>query len=166
MLAPGTLHQSGDTLEWPEVRLDGPRRLVLLADYVAEWEVGGFPRQRISVPAGYEFDGASIPAVLEWYLGRDHILPAAVLHDWQYEFAGRVPRDSHLYRDETGAWVEAGHEWSRKESDRFFARNLRFCDISDGQRRNAYRAVRIGGWIPWRKAERRGAPPKPVPATP
>ena len=164
MLAPGTLHQSSDTLEWPEVRLEGPRHLVLLSDYVVEWEADGFPRQRLIVPAGYEFDGASIPAVLEWYLGRDYILPAAVPHDWQYGFAGRIPADSHLYRDETGEWVEAGHAWSRKEADRFFARNLRFCDISDGQRRNAYRGVRIGGWIAWRKAKRRAALRKLTPA--
>ena len=128
-----------------------------MSDYVIEWEATGFPRQRLVVPAGFECDGASVPAVLEWYLGRETILPAAVPHDWQYAHAGRMPAGSHLYEHDAGGWVDAAYLWSRKDSDRFFARNLRFCAISDGRRRNAYRAVRLIGWRAWRAAERRGA---------
>jgi len=149
-----TLAGHGDLLRWPELRLVGPRRYALLADYTVEWEADGYPRQRLVVPSGFECDGASVPAVLEWYLGRERILPAAVPHDWQYAHAGGLPPDSHLKRLDDGAWVPAEHVWTRKEADRFFARNLRFCDIRDHQRRNAYRAVRIGGWVPWRAAVR------------
>jgi hypothetical protein len=157
MLKPGTLRHAADTLEWPDVRLAGPRRLVLAADYVVEWEAAGFPRQRLIVPRDFECDGASIPAPLEWYLGRDLILPAAVPHDWQYAFAGMIPAESHLVLTADGAWVPAGHIWTRDESDRFFARNLKFCELRSDQRRNAYRAVRVAGWIPWRRALRRSA---------
>jgi len=159
MMTPGIHHSRGDTLEWPEVILVGPRRFRLASRYVVEWQAEGVPRQRLIVPEGFECDGASIPALLEWYLGRDLILPAAVPHDWQYAFAGHLPPESHLYRDETGEWLEAHFVWSRKDSDRFFARNLTFCDIRDHQRRNAYRAVRLAGWIPWR----RGTPARPAP---
>jgi hypothetical protein len=154
VLQPATLTKRDDTLVWPDIRLVGPRRYRLGSAYVVEWEAGGFPRQRLTVPEGFECDGASVPALLEWYLGRERILPAAVPHDWQYAHAGRIPSSSHHYL-EAGQWVEANHVWTRRDSDRFFARNLRFCDIRDHQRRSAYRAVRVGGWIPWRQAERR-----------
>lgn len=140
-------------LPWPEVQIVGPRQYELLADYQIEWRAEGFPLQRLVVPAKFLFDGASIPAILEWYLGRERILPAAVIHDWQYAFAGHIPSESHLYLDDKdGLWKPTGFVWSRKDCDRFFARNLKFCDIRDGQRRNAYRAVRLFGWIPWRRA--------------
>lgn len=149
------IHQVGrDVLDWPSVSIVAPRRIELLEDYVIEWQAEGYPRQRIVVPKGFECDGASIPAVLEWYLGRDNILPAAVPHDWQYRHKGHVPPESHLYLTEDGEWEEADHVWTRKESDRFFARNLRFCDIRGDQRRNAYRAVRVAGWILWRKKKK------------
>jgi hypothetical protein len=155
MLRSGSFHENGDTLRWPELRIAGPRRYELLAEYSMEWQVSGFPRQRLVVPQGFECDGASVPALLEWYLGREKILPAAVPHDWQYAFAGRIPAGSHLYLADDGEWKRADHLWTRDESDRFFARNLKFCEIRNDQRRNAYRAVRIGGWIAWRRAERR-----------
>lgn len=162
MLGPGRLHENGDVLHWPDVRLAGPGRLVLLSDYVVEWQAEGHPRQRLIVPAGFQCDGASVPAPLEWYLGREKILPAGVAHDWQYHHAGRIPPATHLRLTPDGAWTRADHVWTRDESDRFFARNLRFCDIRDHQRRNAYRAVRLAGWIPWQRALRRMAQAVPA----
>lgn len=157
MLQPQTMHENGDTLHWPDVRLIAPRKFELLSDYVVEWQAEGYPRQRLIVPRLFVCDGASVPALLEWYLGREKILPAGVAHDWQYAYGGRIPTDSHLYLQQDGTWTEANYLWTRKESDRFFARNLRFCDISGHQRRNAYRAVRIGGRGAWRRGERRVA---------
>jgi hypothetical protein len=150
ILEPGGYRERGDTLEWPDLRLAGPRKYVLLADYVIEWQAEGVPRQRLVVPEGFECDGASVPALLEWYLGRDRILPAAVPHDWQYRAGGRLPSGSHLVLTKEGEWREVDHLWTRKESDRFFARNLRFCDIRPDQRRNAYRAVRLFGIRAWK----------------
>lgn len=153
-----------DRVEWPDLLIVAPRRYQLQSDYRVEWEASGFPRQRLVVPAGFECDGASIPAALEWYLGREKILPAAVPHDWQYAFAGRVRAGSHSYLDPVdGLWKPVEFIWSRKDADRFFARNLRFCDLRGHQRRNAYRAVRLAGWIPWRRAAKKMAL-KAVPA--
>jgi hypothetical protein len=150
----GLIEAAGDRLDWPEIAIVAPRRYRLLADFCVEWEKEGFPRQRLIVPAGFECDGASVPAIVEWYLGREKILPAAVPHDWQYAHAGRLPAETHLYLDD-GQWKPATYTWSRKEADRFFGRNLRFCDIRSDQRRNAYRAVRLFGWIPWQTAKKR-----------
>jgi hypothetical protein len=156
MLNPGTIHNDGDRLEWPRILIVAPKRYLLDADYVIDWTATGHPRQRLIVPAGFECDGASVPAILEWYLGREKILPAAVPHDWHYAFAGRIPPESHLQMAEDGSWIPANHLWTRDEADRFFARNLKFCEIRNGQRRDAYRAVRLAGWIAWRRAERKG----------
>jgi hypothetical protein len=165
MKTAGILHLDADRLEWPEVRLVAPRRYELAADYRIEWEVAHFPRQRLIVPSRFVCDGASVPSALEWYLGREKILPAAVAHDWQYAFAGRIPDESHLYQDPAdGLWKPAGFLWSRQECDRFFARNLRFCGIRNDQRRNAYRAVRLFGGVHWARAARRMAR-DPVAAT-
>ncbi len=149
-MSPEMRYADKDSLEWPKVALIAPRKIKLLEEFVVEWVAEGFPRQRLVVPKGFVCDGASIPAMLEWYLGRDNILPAAVPHDWQYAFGGQIPKDSHLVQNSDGTWKEADFVWSRKESDRFFARNLKFCSIKNHQRRNAYRAVRIGGWFAWR----------------
>lgn len=148
------LRSNGDVLHWPNVRLVAPRRFQLQEDYLVEWQAAGYPRQRLCVPAGFECDGASVPALLEWYLGRERILPAAVPHDWHYAFAGHIPPGSHHFLNGEGVWAETNHVWSRLEADRFFARNLKFCEISDHQRRNGYRAVRLGGVLAWRRARR------------
>lgn len=139
-----------DVLTWPRVEIVRPGWYRLLEEYVVEWQAEGVPRQRLSVPQGFECDGASVPAPLEWYLGRERILPAGVAHDFQYHYQGRTPIGSHEALQD-GVWTDQRYEWTRKESDRFFARNLRFCQISPGQRRNAYRAVRLAGRRPWRR---------------
>lgn len=144
-------------LSWPEVQVIAPRRYRLQADFSIEWKSGFFPRQRLVVPAGFECDGASVPRVLEWYLGRENILPASLVHDWQYTYAGRLPWKTHFFlHPEEGHWEPIRYVWSRVEVDRFFARNLRHCPVCEirrGQRRLAYRAVRLFGGIHWRRAE-------------
>lgn len=151
------IQEHPDWLKWPKIRIVAPRRYKVISDYTMEWSTEGYSRQRMIVPAGFQCDGASIPAALEWYLGRENILPAALIHDWQYTFAGKIPVESHLYRDpQDSLWKQADYIWSRRECDRFFARNLRFCcHIRGDQRRNAYRAVRLFGWLPWRRAEKK-----------
>jgi hypothetical protein len=142
---------NGDTLEWPRVELIAPRRIRLLQNFRVEWTADGFPRQALIIPAGFECDGGSVPAAAEWYLGRDNILPAAVPHDFQYYFQGKIPLESHLFWAHE-KWTPAYHIWSRDEVDRFFARNLQFCKgLSDKQRRRAYQAVHLFGGRSWGK---------------
>jgi hypothetical protein len=150
--AAGTLRVGGDVLAWPRTEIIRPGWYRLLEDYVVEWQAEGFARQRLTVPAGFECDGASVPALLEWYLGRERILPAGVAHDFQYRYQGRTPLGSHQALQD-GVWTDQRFAWSRQESDRFFARNLQFCKIKDHQRRNAYRAVRLAGRRPWGKGQ-------------
>ena len=148
----------GDTVHWPPTELLGPRQVRLLEDLNVEWEAEGYPRQLFTVPAGFICDGASVPKILHWYLGWSDILFAAFPHDFVYGYSGRVPSANHLYWHEGGNWREAGHEWTRDEADRFFARTLRFCGVAGHQRRNAYRAVKHFGGSAWRKGTHRPEP--------
>jgi hypothetical protein len=145
----------GDTLDWPNVRIVRPRWYRLEAEYALEWTARGWPRQRLVIPSGFECDMGSVPAIAEWYLGRELILPAALPHDFQYFHVGRHPPGS-LFMLGLQGWQEQSPDppWSRDMTDRFFARNLRFCDIRDDQRALAYRAVALGGWHPWRQHAR------------
>jgi hypothetical protein len=151
--------EATDTLDWPLAVKTGERSYMLMNDFVIEWQAEGFPRQMLIVPAGFEYDGASVPRIVEWYVGRDALFAAATAHDWHYAHAGVLPEGSHLYQTANGQWLDTLYKWTRLEADRFFARNLRF-PLPDGrrirgdQRRNAYRAVRLGGAAPWARAQR------------
>lgn len=63
----------------------------MIAHYVIEWAPEN-SRLRIIVSAGLQCDAASIPAALEWYLRRENILPAPLVHDWQYVLTGQIRR--------------------------------------------------------------------------
>ena len=141
---------------WPNVSLVWPRPRTwrLLRDYSVEWTAEGSPRQRLTVPAAFECDGASVPSVVEAYLGRELVLREALFHDWIYAHRGEVPAASHLYLDEcSGEWRPTGFAWSRRDADRLFARLLESNTFvrGDHRRRNAYRMVRLFGWLAWRR---------------
>jgi hypothetical protein len=147
---------NGDVLDWPNVRLVRPRWHELQEPYAVEWTPEpGRRRLKLVIEAGYQWDGASIPAIAEWYLGRDLILPASLPHDFQYDHRGRHPPGS-LFVEFGHTWVDTytfggPRVWTRDMADRFFARNLKFClGLRDHQRRNAYRMVRAFGWWYWR----------------
>jgi hypothetical protein len=138
-------------LTMPRIEILAPRRIRLLEPYTYVWEVEGFPRQRLIVPAGFICDGASVPKALHWYLGWDEMLPAAIPHDYLYAYSGEIPVGSHHYLDEVWEWLPANHRWTRDEADRLFGRLLSYCPIPPRKRGVAYRAVRIGGGAAWRK---------------
>lgn len=87
----------------------------------------------LTVPAGFESDGASVPRFF-WRVvfppGDADALRAAILHDY-------------IYR-------EHPEGWTRGEADRLF-RDVLIADGVPGWRaRLAYYAVRIFGWRSWR----------------
>jgi len=102
-------------------------------------------RQRVIVTADFVTDFASVPRIL-WPL-----LPptgpygkAAVIHD-------------RLYRHRTIAvmTLDGNEEWQREvtraESDRIFLEGMGVLGVSSVIRRALYLAVRLGGWVPWRR---------------
>ncbi len=85
---------------------------------------------RVTVPAGFETDFASVPRVL-WNiippLGQHGL--AAVLHDYLYA---------------TGIS-------SRAEADAIFLESMRQLGVRFTRRYAMYLGVRLGGWLPWRR---------------
>lgn len=140
--------------EWPNVRLIWPRPRAwrLIEDFSVEWTAEGFPRQRLTALAGWEFDGASVPSAAEWFIGRELLLREAIPHDWIYAYRGEVPPESHLYLDEDGTWRPTYTTWSRRDADRLFARLLGANPFTqNAQRRAAFRAVRAFGRRAWQR---------------
>lgn len=82
------------------------------------------------------------------------VLREALFHDWLYAHRGELPAGFHFYRDEScGSWRPARFTWSRQDADRLFARLLDTNTFvrGDHRRRNAYRMVRLFGWLAWRR---------------
>lgn len=145
------LEAGADRLEWPRLEILGPLRYRLLERYAITWQSPGAPLQRLIMKAGFECNGASVPAAAEWIVPREKLLKGAVPHDLLYEYQGVLPVGLHGYRDDAGVWRPVTrYTWSRRDSDRFFARCLTFADhLEDWQRSAAYLAVRVGGCRAW-----------------
>lgn len=96
---------------------------------------------------GWAFDGASIPAVLEWgpFLTRHDLAELAIaVHDLIYGAAGRPPGIS-----------PEDASFSRYGADVLFHEiNLRH-GVKYRHAITAYAGVRAGGWRPWGAAESR-----------
>lgn len=116
-----------------------------------EWEKYNY-HFRLIVPAGFEYDGASVPRFLWSITG---ILPdglqreAALFHDWIYHHEGCLPKGS--YQTEIrGRWLDVKKCWTRKNTDRLFGRHMREASVPKVRRRMAFIAVRLFGRKAWR----------------
>jgi hypothetical protein len=70
---------------------------LLVEDWKYEWEYDSNISAEILIPAGFIYDGASIPRIFWSILGvtRDGVHRAASLvHDWIYTYDGRLPDGS------------------------------------------------------------------------
>lgn len=84
----------------------------------------------IEVPAGFVYDGASIPRPLWWLIGSPftgRYRRAALVHDYLY----------------------AVHGCSREEADRVFLEAMDEDRVPKWRRWAMYRGVRLGGAGPW-----------------
>lgn len=94
---------------------------------------------RVTVPAAFCFDGASIPRIL-WTQSGHPMLPrflaAALVHDYLYGLLG--PYDD-------------GYDITRKEADNLFFDMLRTDGVSYWRAKKMYYAVRLAGWRSFRK---------------
>jgi hypothetical protein len=84
----------------------------------------------IDVPAGFTTDGASVPRVF-WSLfsPTGSYLKAAVIHDYLY----------------------VNQLFSRETTDLIFLEAMKESGVGFFTRRAVYRAVRLGGWIAWKR---------------
>lgn len=110
-----------------DLRYLGGRRYRLLAPFTYESALPGVGT--ITVPAGAETDFHSVPRLLWWLFPPDDWAESGVLHDW-------------LYR--TGLT-------SRVQADAVHYEALRHCGAPVWRARLMWRALRLFGWIPWRR---------------
>ncbi len=123
--------------EQPDIRPTGPGEYTLHGNYTyTDRTTVGHPLSLIKVPDGFKYDGASVPRPL-WSISGIRpdglIRAAALIHDFIYRYAGWKGR------------------YTRKEADILFRYIIREAGLGWWTAVRAYRAVRLFGWIPWRK---------------
>jgi hypothetical protein len=102
---------------------------------------GRFAGATSTVRAGFEFDWASVPAVLWPVLppagnGRNHYGIAALWHDWL------------MVHHAIG-----GYPCERRDADDLFREIMLYVGVSRWLARAMWLAVRAGSWAAWRKGE-------------
>ncbi len=94
----------------------------------------------ISIPAGFEFDLASIPRAIWWLAAPFELsIAAPLLHDYLYRYGGKPPKGV----------ITPPREYTRKEADLLFREVMKEEGVAAWRRVPAYHAVRwfaVGGW--------------------
>lgn len=91
----------------------------------------------IEMPAGFEFDLASVPRVVWPIIAPFELtIVGPLCHDWLYRHGGKVP----------------GRTYTRKEADELFRDVMQEEGIAGWRWRAAYAAVRLFGKGSWRDA--------------
>ena len=100
---------------------------------------------RFEIPAGWRYDGASVPRVVRSLLDNDDLgTDGPCVHDWLYAHLGHVGDETARHR----------RPYTRAECDRLFDAFMRRDGVTPWKRRAAYAAVRVGGWVAWRNHQR------------
>ena len=112
---------------------------------------------KLIVPAGYVFDGASIPWIA-WSLLR--LSPHGIMdgpslpHDFIYEHQGKMPEGSFFIQSakDKGEWWACSVPITRSQSDALLKSAVTFYDAAEGRRAmEIWLAVRAFGWWDWRR---------------
>lgn len=102
-------------------------------------------RDQFLVPKGFTTDFASIPSIFQGLIPKHgRFDAAAIVHDYLYNVQPKVWRPEGEYSRIT-----------RKESDGIFRRIMKELGVGRIRRNLMYRAVRLGGWVPWNKSRKR-----------
>ncbi len=131
--------------------IDGEIIYRLEEDYAYSWRGKDGYMRRLCVPAGFIYDGASVPQIVWTVSG---IPPdglhraAALIHDYLYVYRGSPPRGTYQ-KLINGNWYDLEWTWKRHEADKMFCRIMRESGVDRGKRRMAYRAVRLFGGMAW-----------------
>lgn len=116
--------------------VDGGKRFMLLHQFTYHWGV-----TKITVPAGFVTDFASIPRIFRIIipkLGKWN--KAAVVHDYLYQHHGKHCR----------GWAILFY-MTRRKADIIFHDAMKDLGVKEWERTLMYWAVRLGGWAAWRK---------------
>jgi hypothetical protein len=126
------------------------REFELVEPFVFEWQEDGACYQ-LTIPAGYPFDGASVPRLC-WSL--TGLLPtgvhmgAAAAHDYAYQRRGRLIR-GELKKLIEGQWLPIAAVWTRKQCDEMFRRIMEDAGETHWKIKAMFWAVRLFGGKAW-----------------
>jgi hypothetical protein len=133
-----------DKLPSVYVTYDTRRKVwVLMFDYKLSLPVDHRERIDVTIPAGFEFDLASIPRPIWPLIGSFELsLVAPLIHDYFYHYTGRPVYHRRALDGQPvprGVW----HEVSRAEADRIFLDLMLREGVTPWKARAAYHAVRL-----------------------
>src|SRR3990167_2683501 len=101
----------------------------------------------ITIRQGFCTDFASVPRLFWWLFPPDgKYTQAAVVHDFLYSIKGQT-RSSFT----EPPVILNGKNRARRECDDIFLEAMGVLNVSVLTRHTMYRAVRMFGWIPWKK---------------
>ena len=110
---------------------------VLFEPYTIRWRDFS-----LHIPAGYRWNGPSVPHLVRSILDNDDCGVAPALgHDFLYAYGGECP---------IGTIAPVGRSVTRSEADRLFLDLMGQAGVKAWRRRAAYLAVRLFGRSHWR----------------
>lgn len=114
-------HSTPEKFVQPVTQYDGQKKIYrLVLPYTFEWGDPGW-RKRICVPAGFEYDKASIPKIFKGVGQHDGPWDAAsLIHDRMYLFFFKLP-EGEFQTYVCGEWRNDPSPWTRKQADELLA---------------------------------------------
>jgi len=141
----------------PAQRLDPESsrfELIEPAVYLWRQSVNGYEALALIVPAGFDHDFASVPRPLWALISPIDLGLASIFHDWIYQHGGQV--ETLGWPTGGSGWEPVASPWSRRDTDRLFARIMREQGVPRWRRRWAFRAVHWFGGDAWRGGDGKG----------
>jgi len=126
--------------------------LVYYSPSLKAWVLGeshtvGINGATLCIREGYRFDMASVPRLLwPWISSFELGTEAPLLHDVGYQNGGRWPSFPELV-------------WTRRQVDRLFLHIMRDEGVGRCKRTVAWAAVRLFGWLAYRRMSPSAAAP-------
>ena len=100
-----------------------------------------FSGQELVIPKGFKFDGASVPKFLAQFLSPVGVLLiGGLIHDYGYKYETLLKKDGTTIDKRSQRWMDAVFRDINIDINGFYFLNYL-----------AYWALRLGGWVAWRK---------------
>lgn len=141
----------------PVITILNDHEFELVEPFTYEWQdEKSWEWWRITIPAGYPFDGASVPRIcwtLTGLLPTGVHLGAAAVHDYGYQRRGRLLRgEVERQCGRTGPWEAIAVAWEdRKIWDDIFLRIMQDAGETPWKAWVMHRAVRLFGGAAWNR---------------
>lgn len=132
------------------------RQKVLVLAYRYIWTHDDVKR-RITAPAGFIHNGASVPGIFRSFFAPEPLDKSATIHDLIHRYCGRLPYGAYEIERAPDDWVDALEHpdgrlsWSRRAGDKLMMRMMREDPTGPRRwkRRAGFRFLRQWGWVAW-----------------